>query len=652
MQDPINRIAVAYARISGIKQDKELSHDSQFDEIKRYAASIPIPIKKFFGDVGSGLSIKSRPQFRILRDYVLDPRNGITDVIFTELSRFARNKSDLAQYMEEMLKAGINLHSAALWKEFGPGDELLIGMMALVNEEQSRTTGYHTKRTQRTAVEHGYYLAGRVPWGYLHDEIEVGGRTHPTLKPDPELWPHVLDLWQMSIDGAAASEIAKHFNQKGVPSPEGDPWKRSTVLYIQKSETYKGVTFRGKNQKSRLPGWKVTLPVVYGENAHEAAVTPETWDKVQENIAGRTKERGPTRSHSSDNLLSGYLKCGLCWSSDRDKNMVLRPGSLNIRYLMCTYKKRYGKEYCDKKNHRLDVVENKILSYLMNKILTREVLEHQVHETAKSWERYLKEDETLTTSLKRQIDQKGNEIGNITNALKLSGADLENLPTLIGTLQEWELEKAELGLKLEANQKELEHGRLFVTDREEIIETALTMKTYTETSKKYAVKEIIKLFIERIEVFDKYADIYYALPAVSKESQEGNRRERIIFKEPVKEPVKESDCVLLEGCMDMSPWPPSWVSRSGTWPTPTALGASDQVHAKPGLDLLPCLGEAPDPVHRSIPWPAQYPATGQQMEGTVIRATGRRMTCKSPIGPNEPGRNLEWSARMGVGARH
>ena len=103
------RKAVRYRRVSGKSQKDNFSLRNQDVRCARYCDAKGLPIDREFTDVGSGLSIKHRPNFCTMCEYALDPENGITDVVFNDLDRFARNFREFFDYADRMVKAGITL---------------------------------------------------------------------------------------------------------------------------------------------------------------------------------------------------------------------------------------------------------------------------------------------------------------------------------------------------------------------------------------------------------------------------------------------------------------------------------------------------------------------------------------------------------------
>ena len=83
------RKAVRYRRISGKSQKENFSLRNQDVRSAKYCERKGLPLDRDFDDVGSGLSIKHRPGFVEMAEYVLDKTNGVTDVVFNDIDRFA-----------------------------------------------------------------------------------------------------------------------------------------------------------------------------------------------------------------------------------------------------------------------------------------------------------------------------------------------------------------------------------------------------------------------------------------------------------------------------------------------------------------------------------------------------------------------------------
>ena len=144
--------AVGYRRVSSKSQKDNLSLRSQDEDIRDYSDHEGILFDRMFTDVGSGLSVKNRPDFLQMRDYALDRANGTTDIIFWELDRFTRNIEEFFTYTKDLLKAGINLHLAVEGEKFDFHSEEKFHQRLIAAQAESKRISRRTKRGQRTAT--------------------------------------------------------------------------------------------------------------------------------------------------------------------------------------------------------------------------------------------------------------------------------------------------------------------------------------------------------------------------------------------------------------------------------------------------------------------------------------------------------------------
>ena len=545
MQLIMTRIAVGYRRVSGKSQADNFSLRSQDEDIQDYCEHEGLYLDIMFTDVGSGLSIKQRPQFPKMREYALDKKTRITDVVFWDLDRFTRNIEDFFTYTKDLIKAGITLHLAVEGEKYDYNSEEKWHQRLIAAQAESKRISKRTKRGQRAATKMGLHI-GKPPWGYklIHDSDELNDKGDPIicgrLVPDPALWPHVLKFWEMSTNGSTAMQLARYLNQHNVPSPSRGPWTDGTVRYIQKNEKYCGQLFRGKNPQSRLPGPKENAPATVVENSHEAAVSPENFEKVNDGIRSRHKSQGPTRCHTSPNPMSGLLKCGECKARGIDSNLELNRKHGTV-YLRCSRKKK-GIEDCTFTGARLDQVLKAVVDRLRNHFLTEDTLESIVDSVAEVSKGYLQELAPRKSGISARKTVVIERIKNINDVLKTEGTRARYLPSLIDELEELDKEKEELQKIAEQTAEATEEALLFVNDKAGIIETALNHKTFTDPADPEAIRELMHIFIERVEVFqDKHGIIYYNFQVRSAEA-EGTPAQETIYFEKNKGPLAPKSC--------------------------------------------------------------------------------------------------------------
>ena len=262
------RKAVRYRRVSGNSQKDNFSLRNQDARSAKYCERKGLPLDRDFDDVGSGLSIKHRPGFVEMAEYVLDKTNGVTDVVFNDIDRFARNYREFLDYLDRMFAAGITLHSVIDDEEYDYNSEEKWTDRAVSAQKESKKISKRTKEGQRTATELGFHI-GPPPWGYMleHETEELDESGYHArcgrLVPNPDLWPHVLEFWRMAVDDHTPGSIAKYMRLHDVPPPRGKDWTDDTARRIMKNRKYYGLLFRGLNPKSRIPGPQENAPATF-----------------------------------------------------------------------------------------------------------------------------------------------------------------------------------------------------------------------------------------------------------------------------------------------------------------------------------------------------------------------------------------------------
>ena len=281
------RKAIVYVRVSTKKQATNFSLETQDKDCREYAQRHDINnVLMSLSDVSSGLNMKGRPGLRKLYEMAMDPSNGITDVIFWELDRFTRRIRDFVNIVEELVEAGITIHLASEEEQYTQQNAQAWVMRALGAQGESAKISKRTKTGQTAAIEEGRNI-GPKPWGYIIHHPPGQEDKAGWLIPDPETFDYAVYLWELGAQGRTPMQGAVQFNQEGIPAPGGGLWTDEQVRYIWRNRKYTGAQVRGKKRESRLPGFPDKTPPIIIEGAHQAAVSVETFERIQVMIDGR-----------------------------------------------------------------------------------------------------------------------------------------------------------------------------------------------------------------------------------------------------------------------------------------------------------------------------------------------------------------------------
>ena len=525
---------VDYARVSSKPQDK-MSLGTQHDENRAYAVKNNIRIVRSFEDVGTGLSTKQRPQFLEMVEYVLDKRNGITEVIFFDLDRFTRRNRDFYIYTEDLEQAGIYLHNVAENQVYSRNSAQTWQAKAAANEGNSRSTSFHTKRGQRGSIRDGYYIGKKGPYGYRVYHVHVVGEERAKLEPHPEEWPHLLTILGMGLSNDSPLTITRYLNAHNIAGPTGKRWTEDAVRFTLQNLHNTGYTCRGMRPKTRLPGRPEEMPVEMSrELAHEEAIKFDDYVKLQDKISARAVSQGPARSHSSPHLFSNIAQCGECKTSEEFHNMLVVRDPRYEPRLRCAKKKNQGTENCPKKNIPMVQFEDLVVDRFVKYVFTEENVERQLATAGRDRQKFLSEGEAKKADLEKKLREIDQEIRNGNETVLKYGTKYLKLDSLMESINTLETTKATLNRDIERIVEDTEEARLFLSDREEIVAILMDVRTYMESGEVQGVKDLLKSFISRIEVFNDHIDIYYHLSPQMVDLSENLWKETIDWKETTK----------------------------------------------------------------------------------------------------------------------
>ena len=299
----------AYCRVSTDKQDQLNSLETQKRFFSDYARVNGHDLAYIYADEGiSGTKIKNRSQLQKLMN---DAQIPLFDMIVVkDISRLARNAVDFLQCIRELKNRGIPCRfvSSDLSTEDG---ELILGMLALVAQEESANTSKRIKFSKRINAE-----KGRVPnlvYGY---EKVSGDLFHLIINPEEaKVVRRIFDLYLHQ--SAGQNRIARVLNQEGFFTKRQCAWSQNAVARILSNPIYTGKIINGKQEiqdfltgrrKNRAEeDWYIT------DRPDLKIIEPELFEEVQRLL--RKRQDVFSKSHhrkNGKNLYSALIKCSCC----------------------------------------------------------------------------------------------------------------------------------------------------------------------------------------------------------------------------------------------------------------------------------------------------------------------------------------------------
>lgn len=228
---------------------------------------------------------KVRPSYdRMVRDFKAGKFEAL---VCWDLDRLTRQPRQLEDWIEAAEERGLLLVTANGEADLGTdAGRLFARIKAAVARGEIERKGARQRRAQQQAAEQGRPAGGRRAFGYSSD-----GSTQ--IESEAEL---VRAAYADFLAGASLKGIARRWNELGVTTTAGNPWRHDNLREVLKNPRYAGLrTYRGE---------------VVGPATWEPIIDRETLDAVRGLLA--LPERRTTASLARKWLLPGlaYCQCG------------------------------------------------------------------------------------------------------------------------------------------------------------------------------------------------------------------------------------------------------------------------------------------------------------------------------------------------------
>ena len=369
----------AYIRISRDESYSDSdSIDNQIKLANYYCENNNLEVVEKYIDNGYSRTTFDRPGFQnLLRDIEC---GLINTVIVKDLSRLGRNYIQVGYYLhyyfpdKNVRFISINDDFDSL-KHDNIMEQLDVPLKNMMYDHMAYETSVKVKKSLRINKENGNFVGSSVIYGYRKNPEDI----HKLIV-DDEAADVVREIFNMFLLGMTKSEISEELNKREVMTPalykkihnlgytkpkKDNKWNYEMIDRILRDENYTGTLVQGKRRNENYISHKeVKNPEkdwIKFENHHEALVSKEVFDKVQEML------KVQRRSTNKNDLLSGYLFCADC-----NGPMALVKGKKNS-YYYC--RNSLNKKICTKHRIRQNDLYNKIIELLNLKKLDDEIIE-------------------------------------------------------------------------------------------------------------------------------------------------------------------------------------------------------------------------------------------------------------------------------------
>ena len=367
------KITALYCRISldDGGDNESMSISNQKSMLRDFAEKNGMFRYEYYVDDGYTGRNFNRPAFQRM---IADIEAGKVGCVVTkDLSRLGRNYIEAGSYIEIFFPQ----HKVRYIAITDGVDSLIRQEMDItpfkniLNDMYSRDISKKVLAGRMARSWQGKFCGGRPPFGLMRDPADKG---HLIL--DPETAPIIRKIYDYALDGMGSMRIAKRLMEEKIPITQVRAntefganyyaWGVTRICHILRNPFYKGAHLvcrihqKGirSNTYDIIPRdkWEVI------EGCHEAIVTPEKWQRVQQLIDGR-----PTIMEGNAcpyyNIFHGIIYCATCGKSmqvlyekvgrtDRNRFTGKMREPIDRAYYICQTYNRMGCKVCS--SHKIE----------------------------------------------------------------------------------------------------------------------------------------------------------------------------------------------------------------------------------------------------------------------------------------------------------
>ena len=496
---------------------QQFARDNQFHVVDEY-----------IDDGWSGTNF-DRPAFQRMMDDVDAGR--INCIITKDLSRFGREHVMMDYYLEFVFpEKNIRYIAVTENEDTEKGLSDFVPFKNLFNEWFAKDTSRKVKAALRAKHAAGQRICTYAPLGYKkHPEIK-----NAIVVDDETRWI-VEKIFELAYHGSGAASIAHRLIEEKVPTsgwlnytrygtfahiyadaPESKQydWSIGQVKEILKDETYIGNSIHNKqtniSYKNKKKVRKPQEEWFRVENTHEAIISKQVFEQVQEQIATRRRQQ----KDATTQIFSGLVKCADCgWSMRFGTN---RQNSNHYSHYTCS---QYGQglKQCSAHYIRYDYLYTYVLSRIQDLSRQAQLDEKELlHRLLKGSEQELaanakRQSAELTRAEKRrtEVDRKFAKLYEDWSDGRITEYNFNMIS------QKYQTEQQELVEKIERLSAELESEKQTTVDAETWISLIKQYANPTELTAELLNTLIEKVVIHEATTVDgmreQNIDIYYRL---------------------------------------------------------------------------------------------------------------------------------------------
>lgn len=480
----LDNVADLYIRVSTTEQAEEgYSVGEQEARLRSYCSAMGFTVNAVHIDPGYSGATLDRPG---INQVIKDVQGGcVKKVIVWKLDRLSRSQKDTLVLLEDVfLENGCNFVS--IMESFDtatPFGRCIVGILAAFAQMERENIKARLMMGKQAGLKEGNYYSGITPIGYKSELQENGKRS---LVVDPFSSCVVKDMYKLYSSGRSLGEIGDYVQKKyGVYADRDRRSAADQCGRVLRNPVYAGRVFMNDLEYS---------------GKHEALVSPEVWQKVNDRLSQNKKAY--KRAYSgSDGLLSGLLFCGDCGARMSIRQWGWKTSKVNkyICYSVSRCSKRMIKsDSCSNRKEHFTVsdLDALVLEEIKKLALDPAALDALVEENAGE----------APPDLGAFRERLGNVEKQITRLLNLYQTGIVGLEEIQDRLAALKEEREAVQKRLDEAEKE-STGKL---SKEAAIASLASLGAVMESGDNSALYDLVHTLIEKVVYLNGDITIYWA----------------------------------------------------------------------------------------------------------------------------------------------
>lgn len=403
---------------------------------------------KAFTDKGYSGKNVDRPQFQAMMEAIR--RGEVSRVIVYKLDRISRSILDFTAMMAEFQQYGVEFVSCTeKFDTSTPMGRAMLNICIVFAQLERETIQMRVMDAYLSRSRKGFYMGGRIPYGYKLEPYLIDGKRTSRYVTDPAEAEVVKLVFSMYAEPqTSCGDIARCLTERGIENTRAKGgWSRCRIADMVKNPVYvkadldvyrfykdQGTVLhngpedyigtngcylysgRDAGRKSvRLEGQHLVLA------PHEGIVPSHIWLKARLKCLNNKQAARPLKA--SNTWLAGKIKCGKCGYALTIRKCKLK--TRTIRYFICS--RRMQANRCEGVGGiEADAFESLVLSEMTERLKPFETLPapHVLWENPEIHELNIKI-EQITAEIEKMLDKVANADGVLMDYINKRVAELD-----------------------------------------------------------------------------------------------------------------------------------------------------------------------------------------------------------------------------------